>query len=233
MALTKLTAKLIARLNKGSNPAGRDATLGQRMSEMEDYGVLAYSYASAHADKTYAEADLPPTPVVYLTLTSADAAANLILPATKKVYIVYNNSGYTVTCKITGQSGTGVPTGFRRYLIYNGTDIVPLITYLASPTIITPALTDKVVTHDYGAAAADWTLTADERRGRVLKVSNASGAVNAIVNVDTPQLYMIDNQSGQSLTVKNATGSTITVASTKRAWLYNDGTNIVRVSADA
>jgi len=87
--------------------------------------------------------------------------------------------------------------------------------------------------HDYAAGTTDWTLTSQERKCKILKVTNASGGVNAILNTDTPNFYVVDNQSGQALTVKNATGSGIVVASTKRAILWNNGTDVVRITADA
>ena len=44
---------------------------------------------------------------------------------------------------------------------------------------------------------------------------------------------MVDNQSGQALTIKNAANGSIAIASTKRAIVYNNGTAIVRITADA
>lgn len=91
----------------------------------------------------------------------------------------------------------------------------------------------SVVSKDYAGGAADWTLTAQERKAKIIKVTNANGAVNAILNTDTTNFYLVDNQSGQALTVKNATGNGIVVASTKRAILWNNGTDVVRITADA
>jgi hypothetical protein len=45
--------------------------------------------------------------------------------------------------------------------------------------------------------------------------------------------YLIDNQSGQAVTVKVSGGTGISVASTKRAILLCNGTDYVRVTADA
>ena len=70
------------------------------------------------------------------------AARNLIVPANKKLYFVYNNTtaGHAVTVKVSGQTGVSVPNGMRAALVSNGTDIVQLVNYLASPTFLTPAL---------------------------------------------------------------------------------------------
>jgi hypothetical protein len=104
---------------------------------------------------------------------------------------------------------------------------------LTGKTLTTPAVAQKVVTHDYAAGAADWTLTADELRSPIIMVTNANGAVNAIFSTAVTNFYLIDNQSGQALTCKKAGGTGIVVASTKRAILWMNGTDIVRISADA
>src|SRR5690348_5022434 len=77
---------------------------------------------------------------------------------------------------------------------------------------------DKYVSHDYGAAAADWTLNTAEACGSIFSVSNASGAVNMIFKYCQPGGFiLVSNQSGQALTVKcTGGGAGITIASTKR-----------------
>ena len=105
---------------------------------------------------------------------------------------------------------------------------------LAKGTVdLTGGIIQLVASHDYSAAAVDWTLSTTERKAQIISVTNANGAVNAIFNIDTPNFYLIDNQSGQALTCKNSTGGSIVVASTKRAIVYNNGTAIVRITADA
>jgi hypothetical protein len=124
MPLKALTSKLKIKLNK-SMPAARDAELGDRLGEFEAIGKLAHSYASAHADKTYTEPDLPISPVVVIALTLADAAANLILPATsKKLFVIVNTSGQAVTVKASGQTGFAVANGKTAMALSNGTDFV-------------------------------------------------------------------------------------------------------------
>lgn len=60
-------------------------------------------------------------------------------------------------------------------------------------------------THNYGAAAADWTLTATEALATHITVTNASGAVDALIpatSVRPGHIYTILNTSGQVLTFK-------------------------------
>ena len=51
---------------------------------------------------------------------------NLIVPANKKLYFIYNNTtgGYAVTVKVSGQTGVSVANGSKLILVSNGTDIV-------------------------------------------------------------------------------------------------------------
>ena len=57
------------------------------------------------------------------TLTGA---RNLIVPANRKIYYIYNNTsgGYAVTVKVSGQTGISVPNGAKVTLVSNGTDII-------------------------------------------------------------------------------------------------------------
>lgn len=93
---------------------------------------------------------------------------------------------------------------------------------------------DKLVTHDYGAAAADWNLNPAETTGSIFLVSNASGAVNMIFPyLESGNPIFVSNQSGQALTVKiKGGGAGITIASTKRAILGMESTDIQRFTAD-
>lgn len=60
------------------------------------------------------------------------AARNLIVPANKKLYLIYNNTtgGYAVTVKVSGQTGISVPNGKKVWLLSNGTDVVLATNYL-------------------------------------------------------------------------------------------------------
>ena len=76
---------------------------------------------------------------IYLELTGATAARNLIVPGTSptannKLYFVYNNSGYNITVKVSGQTGVTLPNGAKSVLVCNGTDVVNAINYIAGGT---------------------------------------------------------------------------------------------------
>ena len=85
-------------------------------------------------------------------------------------------------------------------------------------------------TRNYEAAAVDWTLTTVEAAADYLVVTNASGAVNALLTTATfiaGKTYNILNTSGQILTFKRTTGGTI--ASTKLAIYLAGATDVFEV----
>lgn len=62
------------------------------------------------------------------------ADRNLIVPAKRKLYVIYNNTtgGYAVTVKVSGQTGVAVPNGSKMLLVCNGTDVVNAVTAFES-----------------------------------------------------------------------------------------------------
>lgn len=79
----------------------------------------------------------------------------------------------------------------------------------------------------------DTTLTGAECEAKIIEISGTLTAPRNIVLVTTdgynPIVY---NATGQTLTFKTSGGTGIAVATTKRAMIYCDGTNYVRVTAD-
>jgi hypothetical protein len=197
-----LISRLKARLNHMMDPVARDADLGTRLGEYEFYGTLAYSYASGHADKTYASADLPITPVVFITLTLADAGAILYLPTDKKIYVVYNNSGQTVTVKVTGQTGVALTTGTRALLICNGTDIVN-VSSIAVLLDATQTLTAKTLTTP---TINGGTISTAAITGGTINSAALTGGTHASGTFTAPLI------NGGSINSAAITGGTISTA---------------------
>lgn len=78
---------------------------------------------------------------MFIELTGTGGTnTNLIVPANKKLYFVYNNSTGAVTVKVSGQTGVSVPNGSKILLVCNGTDIVVATNYMVSPVFLSPAL---------------------------------------------------------------------------------------------
>jgi hypothetical protein len=77
---------------------------------------------------------------MFIELTgTGGASTNLIVPANKKLYFIYNNSTGAVTVKVSGQTGVSVPATAKIILVSNGTDIVTANNYI--PILISPSLT--------------------------------------------------------------------------------------------
>ena len=76
---------------------------------------------------------------MFIELTgTGGASTNLIVPANKKLYFIYNNtSSGQVTVKVSGLTGVSVANGTKVILVSNGTDIVNAVSYISSVQNIT------------------------------------------------------------------------------------------------
>jgi hypothetical protein len=68
---------------------------------------------------------------------AVSAAGTVNVPAIEKPYIIINGSSYTVTVKVSGQTGVAVPAGKRTVVYNNGTDVGSQINWLAALDITT------------------------------------------------------------------------------------------------
>jgi len=84
------------------------------------------------------------------------------------------------------------------------------------------------VAKDIGAGHADIVLTAEELKATVVKLTGAGDdAFNLVLSAGVKKLYLVDNQSEQTVTVKLAASAGTAVATTKRALLWCNGTDVV------
>lgn len=112
---------------------------------------------------------------MYLELTgSLTAARNLVVPANKKLYFVYNNTtgGYAVTVKVSGQPGVSVPNGAKLSLVSNGTDIVAATSYITS---ITPGGSNTQVQYNNSGVFSGSALTYNSSTGGFTIPTPSSG----------------------------------------------------------
>ena len=97
---------------------------------------------------------------------------------------------------------------------------------------IIPSLVVKAFPSD-----ADYTLTQDGYQATIVEFTGGT-TLTATRNVIVPTVagyqWTIYNNTtgGQSIVIKTSGGTGITIATTKRAIVYVDGTNVVRVTAD-
>jgi hypothetical protein len=72
---------------------------------------------------------------LYLNLSGTPGgAADLVVPALQKSYIVKNGTtgGFAVTIKVTGQTGVSIPNGKTMWLYNNGTDVTNAMDHIPS-----------------------------------------------------------------------------------------------------
>ena len=123
------------------------------------------------------------------------------------------NSFVTVAGVVTGAS----PLVFDGNTADVNKTTIAVVDPTAARTITLPDATGTAnlnctATHDYSGGADDWTLSVAEMQCGYITVSNASGAVNALLPSAIPgKTYTITNASGGVLTFKvtGQTGGTI------------------------
>jgi hypothetical protein len=67
---------------------------------------------------------------------------NLVVPTIEKQYIVQNNTTGSQSIIVKTDAGTGitVPNGRKAHLYADGTNVIQMVDYFVSPTLVTPAL---------------------------------------------------------------------------------------------
>ena len=139
---------------------------------------------------------------MYIELTgTGGASTNLIVPANKKLYFIFNNSTGAVTVKVTGQTGVSVAAGVKVILVSNGTDVVEATTYLTT----TPA--SLSVTTLTAASANITTLT-----GTSMNVTTATHA-SANITTLTGTSMNVTTATHASANITTLTGTTATYTS--------------------
>jgi|GEM_PF-3314810 len=85
-------------------------------------------------------------------------------------------------------------------------------------------------THDYAGAAVAWSLTAAEAQASFISVSNANGAVDAVLPAATAgKFHAVYNNSGQVLTFKVTGQAGETLATGKYGLYVQNGTDVVEI----
>lgn len=154
----------------------------------------------------------------------ANNSSALVLSASTNNYIESTRAG-VVSKNTTGFTAGSLPL----YLAVTGSSTVTSYTdYRAfyQPRDMTSKASQAVTT-------ADVTLTADQARCKYLTTTGTlTGNRNVIVPNDWEGVVYCNNSGAFTTTFKTSGGTGIVVAQGKRAILFADGTNVVRVTAD-
>lgn len=153
------------------------------------------------------------------------ANGTLALSASATNYVEINRSG-TISKNTTAYTPGSIPL----YTIVTGASTVTSYTDHRA-WVQTKDQTSNV---SVAVTAADVTLNDAQARCRYLTTTGIlTGNRNVIVPNNWEGIVFCSNTGAFTTTFKTSGGAGIVVAQTKRALLYADGTNVVRVTADA
>jgi hypothetical protein len=159
---------------------------------------------------------------MYIELTgTGGASTNLIVPANKKLYFIYNHtSSGQVTVKVSGQTGVSVPNGSKVLLVCNGTDIVNATSYpIGSGTVnYIPKFTGSDVLGDsiistsafgVGINVASPAYGLDVRIGSSIGITNASGNASIIIAGGSRTWGLVSDNPTGAFQIADSTGGAI------------------------
>lgn len=157
--------------------------------------------------------------------TIANNSAALALSASATNYVEATRAG-VVSKKTTGFTAGSIPL----YTVVTGASTVT--SYTDNRAWVQPAhMTSKA---SVAVTASDVTLTQAQAACRYLTTTGVlTGNRNVIVPNDWEGIVYCNNTGAFTTTFKTSGGSGVVVAQTKRAHLLADGTNVVRITADA
>jgi hypothetical protein len=151
---------------------------------------------------------------LYLNLTgSPGGAADLVVPAIQKGYLVKNGADAVVTVKVSGQTGVAVPVGKTMWLYNNGTDVTNAIDNLPSGATVGGVAIGTGTGDVVGpASATDAAIVAfDGTTGKLIKAAVLGTGVQTALGINTGSAGAFVVNGGalgtpSSGTLTNATG---------------------------
>ena len=168
---------------------------------------------------------------MYIECTGTlSANRNLVVPANKKLYFIYNNTsgGFAVTVKVSGQTGVSVPNGDKKILVSNGTDVVEATSYIStsagSLTVTNLNVTSATITNLINTSATITGLTSTN--GSITNVSATSLTVTNNATIDG--IYVGQTRGTGTLTTVIGLSAGINMSTSTWTTLYgnNSGNNI-------
>jgi hypothetical protein len=166
---------------------------------------------------------------MFIELTGTGGTnTNLIVPANKKLYFIYNNSTGAVTVKVTGQTGVSVAAGDKVILVSNGTDIVQATSYITSTpsslSLTNLTATSATITTLTSTSAGITTLT-----GSSMNVTTATHASANITQLQSTSAT-ITTLTSTSANITTLSGTTATYTSATVTNLGSTSANITTLT---
>jgi hypothetical protein len=153
------------------------------------------------------------------------ANGTVVLTASLTNYVEFDPIGGTVNANTTAFTAGRVPL----YTVVVGASTITSYTdqrMWGAP--VNPRVTVNV------AGSANVTLTRAQAQAQIIECTGAlTGNIQVVVPLNPQQWMIFNNTSGAfTLTVIGASGTGIVIATGKRAIIYADSTNVVRVTSD-
>lgn len=197
-------------------------------------GTAIEEAITGSADVTFASADVTLTLTntnttqtarnLRLNLTGTSGGArNLIVPAIEKQYIINNGLADVVTVKNSTGSGVAVPAGKSMFVFNTGSDVVEVVTALATGTVIPVANGGTGVTTSTGSTSvvlsASPTLTGIPLAPTAAPGTNTTqiattAFVGAAVTAATGSLGTMSTQNASSVAITGGTINSTTIGAT-------------------
>jgi hypothetical protein len=115
---------------------------------------------------------------------AVSAAGTINVPAIQKPYLIINDSSYTVTIKVSGQTGVAVPAGTRTVVYNNGTDVGAQVSWLNALTLGTALPVASGGSGGTTASAARTNFGATTLGGNLFTITNPSAVTFPRFNAD-------------------------------------------------
>jgi hypothetical protein len=151
---------------------------------------------------------------MYIELTgTGGASTNLIVPANKKLYFIFNNASGAVTVKVSGQTGVSVPAGSKfileatSYSAGVGSSLNLTTLTATSANITTLTSTSANITTLTSTSANITTLTGTNFSATSLTLTNALKIAEGGTGLDTTPTngqLLIGNGTGYALSTLTA-----------------------------
>lgn len=213
-----LTTPIIDDGDAGCTITSADQTDGGATITIPDCGDAADSFCLVDTAQTLTNKTLTSPTITTMLIDDGDAGCTLTSAD-------QTNGSATVTIPDIGDAADNMVLEDTAQTLTNKT--------MTSPVLNSPDVTFGVSSHDYSGGTSDWTLSASEDNSLILTVTNSGGATNINAPATEGKCYIVSNGTGSNCTILVSGQSGVTIATNKTAMVRCNGTDYVRVTADA